>query len=287
MSETLFHSEKPDPWKSGVTLEVPSEKAGWDLLDFKVWSIPAGHGWTTHTGHQEVCLVLLSGKCRICWEEGEEHTLGPRENVFAAYPHAVYMPAGTQFRVVADEFTELAEGRAPSEKSFSPRLISPADCGFEIRGGGNATRQIIDIIPPDFPADRLLVCEVYTPGGNWSSFPPHKHDRDNPPLEVELEEVYYYRFAQPEGFGFQRLYSADGSRDQTFRVREGDLVLIRDGYHPFVTIYGHDAYYLNVLAGQRRSMAASDDPLYAAFRMNWPPPDPRLPLLSRPRIRGS
>ena len=130
-----------------------------------------------------------------------------------------------------------------------------------------------------FPADRLLVCEVFTPSGNWSSYPPHKHDRDRPPAEVKLEEIYYYRFEHPDAYGFQRLY--DGRTDQTVTVRHGDVVTVRSGYHPFVTAYGYNAYYLNVLAGTRRSMAASDDPRYAAFRA-WPPPDPRLPLVAPP-----
>jgi 5-deoxy-glucuronate isomerase len=123
---------------------------------------------------------------------------------------------------------------------------------------------------------------VYTPSGNWSSYPPHKHDRDDPPREVDLEETYYYRMRDPLGYGFQRLYSADGSFDATLKVEHGDLVLVREGYHPFVTAYGYDAYYLNFLAGDRRSMAASDDPRYAAFRRSWPPPDPRVPVVPRP-----
>ena len=161
-------------------------------------------------------------------------------------------------------------------------MITPFDCGYEIRGGGNATRQIVDIMPPSFAADRLLICEVFTPSGNWSSYPPHKHDVDNPPGEVDLEEIYYYRMRQPDGYGFQRLYTADGSRDETVKVVDGDVVLVRDGYHPYVSAYGIDSYYLNVLAGTRRSMAASDDPRYAPLRSSWPPPDPRVPVVPRP-----
>ncbi len=222
--------------------------------------------------------MLLRGTCRVEWDN-EAATLGPRADVFSAYPHAIYLPPRTAFRVVADVLTELGDGRAPARRPFEARVIRPEDCGYEIRGGGNATRQIIDIMPPRFPADRLLVCEVFTPGGNWSSYPPHKHDVDRPPGEVKLEEIYYYRFGHPDAYGFQRLYNA--REDRTLTVGHGDLVLIRSGYHPFVTAHGYDAYYLNVLAGTRRSMAASDDPRYAAFRA-WPPPDTRLPLVARP-----
>ncbi len=118
-----------------------------------------------------------------------------------------------------------------------------------MRGGGNATRQIIDILPPAAEADRLLVCEVLTPAGNWSSYPPHKHDRHAPPVEADLEETYYYRFSGPDGYGIQRLYTSDGRSDQTIPVTGGDLIIVRDGYHPFVAAPGFDAYYLNTLAG--------------------------------------
>ncbi len=146
--------------------------------------------------------MLLRGSCRIEFA-AEVVTLGPRADVFSAYPHAMYLPSHTRFRVTVDQPTELADGRAPARKQFDARVIRPEDCGFEIRGGGNATRQIVDIMPPDFPADRLLVCEVFTPAGNWSSYPPHKHDVDRPPGEVKLEEIYYYRFADPEAYGLQ------------------------------------------------------------------------------------
>ena len=156
-----------------------------------------------------------------------------------------------------------------------------------MRGGGNATRQIIDILPPAAAADRLLVCEVLTPAGNWSSYPPHKHDRHAPPVEADLEETYYYRFSGSAGYGLQRLYTADGRSDQTFSVTDGDLVLVRDGYHPFVAAPGFDAYYLNTLAGSFRSMAATDDPRYSHLRANWPPPDPRVPMIQRPVAAGA
>ena len=237
--------------------------------------------------------MLLSGQCRVEFD-GRAETLGPRRSVFAGYPHAIYLPPRTKFRVDGDQLTELADGRAPAfakatagkprRTKLEARVIRPDDCGFEIRGGGNATRQIVDIMPPAFPADRLLVCEVYTPAGNWSSYPPHKHDVDRPPAEVKLEEIYYYRFEHPDAYGIQRLYDLHPGRgaDRTATVRHGDVMLIRSGYHPFVTAYGYNAYYLNVLAGSRRSMAASDDPRYAAFR-SWPAPDGRVPIVAPPR----
>ena len=262
-------------------MEVTQSRAGWRYISFAVRHVGPRTPWSDDTGARECCLVLLRGSCRVEYGPRTDQTavtLGPRPDVFTSYPHALYLPKRTRFRVIVDEPIELADARAPARATLPARVIRPEDCGFEIRGGGNATRQIVDIMAPVFPADRLMLCEVFTPAGNWSSYPPHKHDVDRPPHEVKLEEIYYYRFAHPDAYGFQRLY--DGASDQAITVRHGDVVLIRRGYHPFVTAHGYNAYYLNVLAGTRRSMAASDDPRYAAFR-NWPPPDLRMPVVPR------
>ena len=281
----LYESTPIAPTRTGTAIEITRAKAGWKFVRFAVRCVAPAKAWTSSTGKDECCLVLLAGRCRVTFN-GREAALGPRASVFSGYPHAIYLPPHITFRVDADEATELADGRAPVPhqlgQKLAPRLIRPEDCGFEIRGGGNATRQIVDIIRPDFPAARLLVCEVYTPAGNWSSYPPHKHDVDRPPGEVKLEEIYYYRFEHPEAYGIQRLY--DRQSDRAVTVRHGNVMLIRSGYHPFVTAYGYNAYYLNVLAGNRRSMAASDDPRYAAFR-SWPAPDARVPIVEPPRAR--
>ena len=272
--------------RSGVALSLTPARAGWEFVRFTVRILAREAKWTGATAGEELCIVLLSGRCRVSWRTraGDigSGTLGPRSSVFEQYPHAAYLPPGARFTVTAEDASEVADCRAPATRALAPRIVGPEDCGYEIRGGGNATRQIIDILPPSFPAERLMICEVLTPAGNWSSYPPHKHDRDRPPVEADLEEIYYFRFRHPEGYGFHRLYTADGRRDVTMTVRDGDLVVVREGYHPFVTAYGHDAYYLNVLAGNRRSMAATDDPRYAELRRTWPAPDPRLPLIPRP-----
>jgi 5-deoxy-glucuronate isomerase len=275
----LYRSSRVPPGKTAAALNLTPKALGWDRIHFAVRHLAAGAVWTGLSRDEERCVVLLRGAFDVGWA-GASHRIGPRADVFSAYPHAVYLPARTPFRIVARGACEIAEARARSTRTLEPRVIRPEDCGYEIRGGGNATRQIVDILPPAFPADRLLLCEVFTPGGNWSSYPPHKHDVDDPPREVDLEEIYYFRYADPNGYGFHRVYNK--RRDETVRVSDGDVVAVRDGYHPFVTAFGYDAYYLNVLAGTRRSMAASDDPLYAHLRRAWPPPDPRLPLVPRP-----
>ena len=263
-------------------LDITPAAAGWDFVRFIVRRLGAGEKLALQARGEECAVVLLSGSAEVMIDGRGMPPLGPRGSVFESYPHALYLPDGHTAVLQASELTEIAECRAPSTAVLEPRLIAPSDCGFEIRGGGNATRQIVDILSPAFAADKLLICEVFTPSGNWSSYPPHKHDVDNPPVEVDLEEIYYYRMKQPHGYGFQRLYTADGSRDETVKVEDGDVVLVRDGYHPYVSAYGIDSYYLNVLAGTRRSMAASDDPRYAAVRSSWPAPDPRMPMIQKP-----
>jgi 5-deoxy-glucuronate isomerase len=177
----------------------------------------------------------------------------------------------------------VASAPASGRSGVAPRpvVIDPADIAVETRGAGNATRQVNHILAPGFPADRLELVEVLTPSGNWSSWPPHKHDVDDMPREAVLEEVYYYRFRRPEAWGIQRLYRGDRSRDALWEVRTGDVVLVTDGYHPFAAAHGDDAYYLNVLAGDRRTMACSFDPDLDWVRAAWEtmPPDPRVPLV--------
>jgi 5-deoxy-glucuronate isomerase len=283
-SDLLCHSNQLEPGKPGLLMSVTPQSARWEFISFAVRRLATGDEWTGSTAGQERCLVLLSGQFSVTWSSGgaTAAVIGPRTSVFSSYPHAVYLPPGVCFAVRAQAVTELADCRAPCRQAFPARVIEPFDCGYEIRGGGNATRQIIDIMPPAFPADRLLICEVLTPSGNWSSYPPHKHDCHNPPDEVDLEETYYFRFRDPAAYGFQRIYTTIGSMDETLKVQDGDVALIREGYHPFVTAFGYDAYYLNVLAGDCRSMAASDDPRYAEFRRTWPTPDLRLPLIPKP-----
>jgi 5-deoxy-glucuronate isomerase len=200
--------------------------------------------------------------------------------VFDGLAYTLYLPIDVEYRVTADTDCEMALCSCPATRSFPARLITPDQVRVEVRGGGNATRQISSILMPDAAADRLIVVEVYTPAGNWSSFPPHKHDIHNPPAEVDLEEIYYYKVDRPDGYAIQRVYSYDGSRDATLTVRDGELVLIPDGYHPVVAAHGYNIYYLNALAGSARSLAASFDPHYAWVMDTWKEQDPRVPFVT-------
>src|SRR6185295_3158099 len=150
----------------------------------------------------------------------------------------LYLPIERSFTVQAETDCDLALCFCRADQKYPARLITPDDVEIEVRGGANATRQINHILKPDFPAQRLLIVEVYTPSGNWSSYPPHKHDVHNPPAEVDLEEIYYYRFEKPEAYAIQRVYTKDKRLDATLTVRDGELVLIPEGYHPVVAAHG-------------------------------------------------
>jgi 5-deoxy-glucuronate isomerase len=258
--------------RAGAWEQVTPESAGWQNLYFGVRS----GSFSADTGEGEIALVPLSGGgCRVV-AEGSEWQLGGRANVFAGLPWALYLPRDTAYRV--EGAAEVAICGARCERRFEPVLVRPEDVEVETRGAGNATRQINHILKPEFPAQRLLVVEVFTPAGNWSSYPPHKHDEDNPPGEVVLEETYYYR---TDGFAFQALYSPRHGLDLTATVRDGDLMLVPYGYHTTAAAHGYDLYYLNALAGDRRSMASADDPALAWIRGAWAgqQTDPRVPLV--------
>jgi 5-deoxy-glucuronate isomerase len=227
--------------------------------------------------------VLLSGSCAV--ESGDERwELGGRASVFDGMPSALYLPRESDYTVVAMGDVEVAVCGALADERFEPRLVRPDEVEIEVRGSGNATRQINHIIKPEFPAQRLLVVEVFTPAGNWSSYPPHKHDEDHPPGEVVLEEVYYYRTqTEPAGaFAVQRLYSPQHGTNVTETVRDGDIMLVPHGYHTTAAAHGYDLYYLNGLAGDRRSMASADDPALAWIRPAWADlePDSRVPMVT-------
>jgi 5-deoxy-glucuronate isomerase len=276
----LFRPAAIPPGRSGVLLAVTPEDAGWETLGFSVRRLVEGDVWSGSTGGHEAAIVVLGGRLTIDWGAGPQ-SAGSREHVFGGYPFAVYLPCLTPFEVRAETCVEVAEARAPSRLTLTPRLIAPAEVGCEIRGGGVTTRQISRIIRPEHEADKLMINEVYTPGGNWSSYPPHKHDTHNPPHELAMDEFYYFRTDHPDGYGLLRQYNSAGTEDDTVTVHDGDLVALQKGYHLVAAAPGYGVYYLAVLAGATRSMAASTDPRYAHLTKGWPAPDPRVPLFTR------
>ncbi len=265
---------------TGEVLKVTQDRAGWNTISLRLLRLESGQTHVLSQPEEELALVMLGGRAGIAAAAETWPAFGGRRDVFSGMPHALYLPAGAdRVEIKAEENCEIAVCGAQATRRFPARAIEPGAVEVEIRGGENATRQINHIIKPDFPADRILVVEVYTPSGNWSSYPPHKHDVHNPPGEVDLDEIYFYKISQPEGYAMQRVYTRDGRRDEALVVRDNEVVLIPDGYHPVVAAHGYNCYYLNVLAGSARSMAASDDPDYAWVRSTWRTKDPRLPLV--------
>ena len=269
-TKTLLVKPASPETASGETLLVTPESAGYEYLTLSIRRLIRGEKFQSETAATELGLVILGGRCSVDATAGSWSDIGSRAHVFDGLPTAVYLPIETGFTVSAETDCELAFCFSRAEEKFPGRLVTPDDIEVEVRGGENATRQINHILKPEFPAQRLLLVEVYTPSGNWSSYPPHKHDIHNPPDEVDLEELYYYKVDRPEGYAIQRVYTADGRLDHTLTVRDGELVLVPEGYHPVVAAHGYNVYYLNALAGSARSMAASDDPDYAWVRDQEP-----------------
>ncbi|MFB3902855.1 MAG: 5-deoxy-glucuronate isomerase [Acidobacteriota bacterium] len=292
----MIHPGRSDD--PAVIVEVRPEEAGWDTLWFQVRRLAAGGQWQSETGGQELALVVLSGVLDVSSNRGDWHGAGRRPDVFAGLPYALYLPPYTTFCVGAVTPCEWAIASAAAGSSFPPHLVTPDQVGVEIRGGGHATRQINNIMPPGFPSERLVVVEVYTPGGNWSSYPPHKHDRHREDaagalVEADLDEIYYYRFDRPGGYALQRVYTGPDSPlqlagrpiDATVTARDHDVVLIPEGYHPVSSPVGYTTYYLNVLAGSAQSLAATDDPQYAWVKGSYASPDPRVPVYNLTEAR--
>jgi 5-deoxy-glucuronate isomerase len=235
--------------------------------------------------------VVLGGRVGVESGRGRWPGIGQRRDVFAGLPSALYLPRRTEFTVTAETDAEFAVAWAATDRDHAPRLVSPGDVTTEIRGGDTATRQINDIIPAGFPCHRLVVVEVYTPGGGWSSYPPHKHDvhtteADGTLWEADLDEIYYYKLDRPAGFALQRVYTDPASPlhragfpiDSALVVRDNDVVLVPEGYHPVASPPGYTTYYLNVLAGSAQSLANRDDPAHAWVKETYRGRDPRVPI---------
>ena len=275
-----------------VLVEVTPETAGWTTLSFQARRLAAGRSWTCENPGRETALIVLGGRFDAGAGPQSWKNIGGRPDVFAGLPHALYLPAGRTCSITAVTDCEFATASAPADSGgFEPRLVEPRDVAVEIRGGDHATRQINSILPPGFPCRRLVVVEVYTPGGNWSSYPPHKHDvhragSDGRLVEADLDEIYYYRIDRPEGYALQRIYTGEDSPlaragfpiDSTVMARDGDVVLVPEGYHPVSSPVGFTTYYLNVLAGSAQSLACSDDPSHAWIKGSYRALDPRVPI---------
>lgn len=232
-----------------------------DYAFLQVHSMTAGLNLSNTSDAHELCLVILSGKATIQCGNYTFKNIGNRNDVFEKIPpYSVYLPNNTNYEIFAENDVQVGVCGAPSQGNYNPRLITPEQVKCSTRGKGTNVRYIHDILPETEKADSLLIVEAYTPAGHWSSYPPHKHDTDHLPYESMLEEIYYHRLKPENGFAFQRVYTDDRSLDETMAVIDRSCVIVPRGYHPVGAPHGVSLYYLNVMAGPKRSWKFSIDP---------------------------
>jgi 5-deoxy-glucuronate isomerase len=273
-----------------LVADVTPENAGWQWTGLQVIDLTPGETLSMDTEGRELLVVPLSGSAMVeC--DGEGAQLAGRSSVFAAVTDFAYAGRGTSLTIHTDAGGRFALPWARARRGLPFRHIPAEDVEIELRGAGSASRQVNNLCTPrTMEADRLIACEILTPGGNWSSYPPHKHDIDSD-AESCLEEIYYYEVADGgggPGVAYQRVYGTqDRPIDVRAEVRSGDVVLVPHGWHgPTMAAPGYDLYYLNAMAGPgpERAWRICDDPSHAWVRGTWATDtvDPRLPL-ARPR----
>ncbi|MDH3752400.1 MAG: 5-deoxy-glucuronate isomerase, partial [Acidimicrobiia bacterium] len=279
---------------SGALIGLTADDAGWTYSGLRVVDVAPGEPISYDTGPTEAVVLPLSAQQLTVEADGTRFSVEGRRSVFARVTDFAYVGRDTTVTIVSETGGQVALPSAHCDDRLPPRYGAAEDVAVEIRGGGQATRQITNFLSPEAwdHASKLMCVEVYTPDGNWSSYPPHKHD-DSPECEVNNEEIYYFRIGEAgtadyteTGFGMHRLYTTDGEIDENVAVRDGDVFLIPRGYHgPCIAAPGYDMYYLNVLAGPggERSMAFCDDPDHHWIRDTWSDDDldPRCPWSQR------
>ena len=249
----------------GKVHHITPQNAGWSYVGFDLHRLVPGDVVQEDTGDREVILVLVEGKARIDSSGRSFGELGDRLDVFEkSPPHCVYLPGGSSWTAEATTDCTLGVCAAPMQGDYPAQIIGPAGITPEKRGKGTNTRFINNIaMEGRLVAGSLLVTEVFTPQGHWSSYPPHRHDEDAYPEMTYLEETYYHRLNPPQGYGHQRVFTEDGSLDETMSVTNHDVVLVPRGHHPCAAPYGYEMYYLNVMAGPLRKWRFKAHPDHA------------------------
>lgn len=262
-----------------LKFDIKKEDYGWDYLSYQVISLNAGDTFSFLTDSNEAAFVPLKGSAELTADTETFHV--SRDSVFTEKPSVLYAPPNHEVSITAKTAFEFAVGTAPAEGMYPLRLFTPDEMRVEVRGGGAAVREVHHILSHPLPAERLILFEVYVPGGMWSGWPPHRHDHllESP----YLEETYHFQFDQPFGFGLHRNYSPETNFNETFTVQSDDLVLVTQGYHPVAASPGSTMYFLNYLAGDlladARATAPVDDPEHAWIKDNWGAYNIKLPLM--------
>jgi len=289
-SENILVRPTADTSDPNLILSITPKKVGWEYISFQARRLATGQSWAFGSGENELAIVIFCGSISVSSNRGDWNGIS-RKDVWTGAATALYLPRRTEFTITAQQDSEFAITWTPTDQEHDPWLIQAQDVRVSVRGGDNVSRQINDLLPPGSPVHRLVLVEVYTPSGNWSSYPPHKHDvhsedADGNLLEADLEEVYFYKIDKPEGYAFQRVYTdetcplhrAGMPIDALVRAENNCAVLIPEGYHPVVSAPGYTTYYLNVLAGSVQHLTARDDPRYAWVKESYRGVDPRVPL---------
>jgi 5-deoxy-glucuronate isomerase len=252
------------PTKARQVHDITPASAGWEHVGFALYDLQVGENLSLQQPGREICLVILTGIASVRVGEQTWNGVGGRSSVFEDMaPGAIYVPAGETAEITTDTAVELSVCSAPGKSaSGAARIIEAEKMSQEVRGKDTNTRYVRNILPETEPADNLLVVEVVTPSGNWSSYPPHKHDRDALPQESKLEETYYHRLNPSSGYVHQRVYTDDRSLDETLSAEDRDVVLVPEGYHPVGVPHGYTSYYLNVMAGPIREWHFHNDPAH-------------------------
>ena len=272
--------------KEGIYQEILAEDAGWEFLNFNARILKKGQVWKDFTGENEYGIILLSGDYSVKTDQGKWKTKNGRKHVFDGIAHTLYLSRNTKFELTAEsEILDIALGWCETTEDHPAQFKEPTKSVIEIRGGDNATRQINSLIEPGFDCQRLVSVEVYTPSGNWSSFPAHKHDErildnDGNLIEARLEETYFYKTNKPQGYAIQQIYTSDRSLDEIAVARNNDVVMVPKGYHPVVAGHGYNIYYLNFLTGSDQSLANTNDPDHEWIYDSWSGKDSRIPMVS-------
>jgi 5-deoxy-glucuronate isomerase len=231
------------------------------LLDFQLLHLNAGQSHSASSGDREVLAVLLGGKADFVVNGRTFPQVGGRPNVFAGKPHAVYIPCSAEYTIVANGRTQIGLCSAPSDLITDPYIITPAQVTSGVWGAANFSRNFHQILTasgqPDLPAARLIVGETYTPSGNWSTYPPHKHEVEDLPREAYHEEMYYFKVSPADGFGLARFYNSEV--DTGYIVRDSTILMMPNGYHTVASAPGYATYYLWFLAGNHRIQAVVED----------------------------
>lgn len=249
--------------KEGYNEIIGAENPHLKLIQFGVLNLKAGSSYTIPAEGKEICGVILCGRCTVKGKGFLWENVGGRRSVFEGKATSFYLPTKVGAKVTATEDVSIALSKAPSDLKSAPVLITSDMVSIRNVGRHNWRRVCHDIIPAQFMAKYLVVGETFNPPGNWSSAPPHKHEKDNLPVESMQEEVYYFKISPPQGFGVQRIYTDDRSIDECYALQDNDVVVLPRGYHPVVAAPGYRLYYLWILAGPRRAMVPYDDPAHA------------------------